>query len=130
MEGRQGDRCSARVYSPLAAFAAVMSFRLRGVSLQKQADGAGFTSWLPSNVAELVLPLAIAIHLFPSPPNNGQSGPAGPDADTWDTPIREDRVMWWAVSSLALVEPAGLQDCLLGPCYSSTSVTPANLRVC
>lgn len=76
MEGRQGDRCSARVYSPLAAFAAIMSFRLRRVSLQKQADGAGFTSWLPSNVAELVLPLAIAIHLFPSPWKDWQSSPA------------------------------------------------------
>ena len=67
---------------PTGCFAIVMSFRLRGVGLQKQADGAGFNSLLPCNVAELVLPLAIAIHLFSSLLKEGQSSPTASDGRT------------------------------------------------
>lgn len=42
----------------------------------------------------------------------------------------QDSVAWWAVSTLALEELAGLQGRFSGPWCLSTSVTPANLCIC
>lgn len=39
-----------------------VSFRLRGISLQKQTDSVGCIILLPCNVAELFFPLVIAVH--------------------------------------------------------------------
>lgn len=67
---------------PTGCFGDMMSCRLRRVSLQEKADDAGYTSLLPSSVAELVLPLAMAVHLFSSLSKIGQPSPAASDGGT------------------------------------------------
>lgn len=54
---------------------------LRGISLQKRADYAGWTL-LPRNVAEQVLPLVTAIRLFSSLSKKGQSRSTASDGGT------------------------------------------------
>lgn len=66
-------------------FGVMMSCKLRRVSLQEQAEGAGSTSLFPSSAVELVLPLAMAIHLFSSLSKKGQPSPAVSGGGTSDT---------------------------------------------
>lgn len=51
MEGGHGDRCPCAF--PTGFSAVMVSFRLRGISLQKQADSVGCIILLPCDVAEL-----------------------------------------------------------------------------
>lgn len=60
VEGGHGDRCPCAF--PTGFSAVMVSFRLRGISLQKEADSVGCIILLPCDVAELFFPLVIAIH--------------------------------------------------------------------